>query len=177
MNLLAYFASLDPLRLLRNLPGGVAQGILWGVYEKDDTAAAMGMMTAGTECYIPLTTAKNFTHSKNYQSFAVVSKVGVDSDALAPKVESYLNGFYRSNRYFEVSAFSMSVMISAIGVSYLLQNTATYITGGQPMTYPAINVLNRTVNIVGTPTKIVVLVTPVLVLLLIGRKVLFSRRR
>ena len=36
------------------------------------------------------------------------------------------------------SAPRMSVMISAIGVSYLLQNTATYITGGQPMTYPVI---------------------------------------
>ena len=34
------------------------------------------------------------------------------------------------------SAPRMSVMISAIGVSYLLQNSATYITGGQPMTYP-----------------------------------------
>ncbi len=33
----------------------------------------------------------------------------------------------------------MSVMISAIGVSYFLQNTATYITGGQPMTYPTIS--------------------------------------
>ena len=31
------------------------------------------------------------------------------------------------------SAPRMSVMISAIGVSYLLQNTATYITGAQPM--------------------------------------------
>ena len=29
----------------------------------------------------------------------------------------------------------MSVMISAIGVSYLLENTATYVTGGQPMTF------------------------------------------
>ena len=47
----------------------------------------------------------------------------------------------------------MSVMISAIGVSYLLQNTATYITGGQPMTYPAIDLLTKTVNIAGTPTK------------------------
>ena len=36
------------------------------------------------------------------------------------------------------SAPRMSVMISAIGVSYLLQNTATYITVGQPMTYPSI---------------------------------------
>lgn len=62
----------------------------------------------------------------------------------------------------------MSVMISAIGVSYLLQNTATYVTGGQPMTYPAISLLTKTVNIVGTPTKLVVIVTPFLVLILIG---------
>ena len=61
----------------------------------------------------------------------------------------------------------MSVMISAIGVSYLLQNTATYVTGGQPMTYPVINALNNTISIMGTPTKLVVLITPVLVLVLI----------
>ena len=62
----------------------------------------------------------------------------------------------------------MSVMISAIGVSYLLQNTATYVTGGQPMTYPAIGLLTKTVNIVGTPTKLVVILTPFLVLILIA---------
>ena len=62
----------------------------------------------------------------------------------------------------------MSVMISAIGVSYLLQNTATYVTGGQPMTYPAIQLLTKTVNIAGTPTKLVVILTPFLVLILIA---------
>ena len=61
----------------------------------------------------------------------------------------------------------MSVMISAIGVSYLLQNTATYVTGGQPMTYPAIDLLINTVDIAGTPTKLVVIITPFLVLALI----------
>jgi len=66
------------------------------------------------------------------------------------------------------SAPRMSVMISAIGVSYLLQNLATYITGGQPMTYPTINALNNTVNIVGTPTKLVVIITPFLVLILVA---------
>ena len=45
-------------------------------------------------------------------------------------------------------------MISAIGVSYLLQNTATYVTGGQPMTYPAIPLLSDTVTIGGAPTKL-----------------------
>ena len=66
------------------------------------------------------------------------------------------------------SAPRMSVMISAIGVSYLLQNTATYVTGGQPMTYPAIHFLTRTVNICGASTKLVVILTPVLVLVLIA---------
>lgn len=61
----------------------------------------------------------------------------------------------------------MSVMISAIGVSYFLQNTATYITGGQPMTYPGVPALAKTINIAGTPTKLVVLITPVLVVLLV----------
>ena len=65
------------------------------------------------------------------------------------------------------SAPRMSAMISAIGVSYLLQNTATYVTGGQPMTYPTIETLNRTINIMGTPTKLVVILTPALVLGLI----------
>ena len=31
MEIIAYFASLNPLKLLRNLPGGIAQGILWGI--------------------------------------------------------------------------------------------------------------------------------------------------
>ena len=61
----------------------------------------------------------------------------------------------------------MSVMISAIGVSYLLQNLATYVTGGQPMTYPTIGILNKTIDIVGTSTKLVVIITPILVLVLI----------
>ena len=61
----------------------------------------------------------------------------------------------------------MSVMISAIGVSYLLQNTATYVTGGQPMTYPAINALTKTVSIAGASTKLVVIITPILVVALI----------
>ena len=65
------------------------------------------------------------------------------------------------------SAPRMSVMISAIGVSYLLQNTATYVTGGQPMTYPSIEALTKTINICGASTKLVVIITPFLVIALI----------
>ena len=64
------------------------------------------------------------------------------------------------------SAPRMSVMISAIGVSYLLQNTATYVPGGQPMSYPAIPVLSDMVQVGPTTTSMVTIITPILVLLL-----------
>ena len=65
------------------------------------------------------------------------------------------------------SAPRMSVMISAIGVSYLLQNTATYVTGGQPMIYPSLPFLSATITVAGTSIKWVVLLTPVLVVALV----------
>ncbi|MCI6647799.1 MAG: branched-chain amino acid ABC transporter permease [Oscillospiraceae bacterium] len=65
------------------------------------------------------------------------------------------------------SAPRMSVMISAIGVSYLLQNCALYFTGGLPQTYPAIPWLSRSVNVLGATTKMVTVVTPVLTLVLV----------
>lgn len=65
------------------------------------------------------------------------------------------------------SAPRMSVMISAIGVSYLLQNLALYITGGLSQQYPAIPWLSDTVTILGATTKRVTLVTPVLTVILV----------
>ena len=62
----------------------------------------------------------------------------------------------------------MSLMISAIGVSYLIQNLAFYITGGvpQPVNNP-IPWISENVSILGTSTKRVTLVTPVLTILLV----------
>ena len=62
----------------------------------------------------------------------------------------------------------MSVMISAIGVSYLLQNLALYITGGLSKQYPAIPWLSDTITILGATTKRVTIITPILTVVLIG---------
>lgn len=66
----------------------------------------------------------------------------------------------------------MSVMISAIGVSYLLQNCALYFTGGLPRQYPAIPFLAKTVTIWGATTKVVTIVTPFLTIALVFALVL-----
>ena len=65
------------------------------------------------------------------------------------------------------SAPRMSVMISAIGVSFLIQNFATYYTGGLARIYPSLPFLSDTVTIAGASTRWVTIVTPFLVIALI----------
>ena len=62
----------------------------------------------------------------------------------------------------------MSLMISAIGVSYLIQNLAFYITGGvpQPVTVP-IPWISENIMVLGASTKRVTVVTPVLTIALV----------
>ncbi len=65
------------------------------------------------------------------------------------------------------SAPRMSVMISAIGVSYTLQNLVLYITGGLNKDYPAIPWLSESITIMGATTKRVTIVTPFLTIALV----------
>lgn len=73
------------------------------------------------------------------------------------------------------SAPRMSVMISAIGVSYMLQNVALYVTGGLAKTYPAMPWLSDMVTVFGATTKRVTLITPVLTIVLVAALVLLIR--
>ena len=65
------------------------------------------------------------------------------------------------------SAPRMSVMISAIGVSYLIQNLALYVTGGLPQIYPKIPYISDSISILGASTKRVTVITPILTIALI----------
>ena len=70
----------------------------------------------------------------------------------------------------------MSVMISAIGVSYTLQNLVLYITGGLNKIYPKIPLLSDSVKIGAATTKVVTVVTPPLVILLVVALVLLINK-
>ena len=62
----------------------------------------------------------------------------------------------------------MSLMISAIGVSYLIQNLAFYLTGGLPQPVKtSIPWISDTITLFGTSTKRVTVVTPVLTIALV----------
>ena len=126
-----------------DLKGQIVEYTICGVYEhvESDTAAMFGG-SSRTNCYIPLTTAQDFNHSKNYSSISVVSKVGVDSEELAARIENYMNGFYRNNQYFEVNAFSMASMVSILGEMMSTITLAISIVAGIALLVGGIGVMN-----------------------------------
>ena len=69
----------------------------------------------------------------------------------------------------------MSVMISAIGVSYLLQNLSTYVTGGLAQSYPNIPWLRTEIQIGSITVRRLAILTPVLTILLVIALVLLIK--
>ena len=69
----------------------------------------------------------------------------------------------------------MSIMISAIGMSYLIQNLALYITGGLLKTYPKIPWISDSITIFGAITKRVTVITPFLTIILVVGLVLLIK--
>lgn len=65
------------------------------------------------------------------------------------------------------SAPRMSIMISAIGVSYLLQNLATYLFTALPRGYPEIPMLKRVFQIGTLSSSLVTFITPVITVILV----------
>lgn len=61
----------------------------------------------------------------------------------------------------------MSVMISAIGVSYLLQNLMWYLTGGLAKQYPILPWIGDNITVFGCHTKRVTLITPFVTILMV----------
>ncbi len=64
------------------------------------------------------------------------------------------------------SAPRMSVMISAIGVSYLLQNLVSYITGGLSKQFPDIPFISESTRLFGVKDKIAVFISPLVAIAL-----------
>lgn len=60
----------------------------------------------------------------------------------------------------------MSVMISAIGVSYLLQNLVAYLTGGLSKQFPDIPLMSESVKLFGVKDKLSVFLSPVVSIVL-----------
>ncbi len=72
----------------------------------------------------------------------------------------------------------ITVLISAIGASFFLQNFATVVFGGRPKAFPIPDVLNRIINIGGVSINLVTFIIPVItVILLVGLRYIINNTK
>lgn len=116
-----------------------------GVYEYEQSSfgfSASSDKNITTDCYIPLRTAKELNHSTGYSQFTVVTASGVDADAFSETTEQFFNTYYRKNRYFEVSAFSMASMVETMSSMLSTITTAISVIAGIALLVGGIGVMN-----------------------------------
>ena len=116
-----------------------------GVYEYEQSSfgfSASSDKDITTECYIPLRTAKELSHSTGYLQFTVVTASGVDADAFSETTEQFFNTYYRNNRHFEASAFSMASMVETMSDMLSTITTAISVIAGIALLVGGIGVMN-----------------------------------
>ena len=116
-----------------------------GVYEYEQSM--MGFSSSSdkdvtTNCYIPLRTAKEINHTTGYSQFTVVTAAEVDPDDFAEDTEQFFNVYYRNNRYFEVSAFSMASIVETMSDMLSTITTAIAVIAGIALLVGGIGVMN-----------------------------------
>lgn len=116
-----------------------------GVYEYEQSSfgfSASSDKDIITDCYIPLRTAKELNHSTGYSQFTVVTASGVDADGFSETTEQFFNTYYRNNRHFEVSAFSMASMVETMSSMLSTITAAISVIAGIALLVGGIGVMN-----------------------------------
>lgn len=115
-----------------------------GVYEyQQNYMMGMPVGDAQTPVYMPLRTGINFAHTdKAYPYIQIITKVGVDADMLATKIENFFEPFYRNNRNFEISAMTLTSMTSMLTEMLGTITLAISIVAGIALVVGGIGVMN-----------------------------------
>ena len=116
-----------------------------GVYQYEQSAMMISLVSEKdtmTNLYIPLRTAMEINHSESYSQFTVITRDGVDSDAFADTTENFLSAYYRNNRNFEPSAFSMASMVEIMSDMMSTITTAIAVIAGIALLVGGIGVMN-----------------------------------
>ncbi len=127
-----------------NSGNSVGNFTIVGIYKKEANAM-MGMSMGGsvTDVYMPLRTANNYSHMKEqYTSFQVVTKVGVNSDELSAKLETFFKPYYRNNRNFKVTVMTLSSMVSMLTQMLSTITLAIAVVAGIALLVGGIGVMN-----------------------------------
>lgn len=119
--------------------------VVVGVYEYEQSPYMISTTSdkdKETALYIPLKTGQNLAHNENFASFTVVTKADTDPDAFAKTTGQFFNAFYRKNRNWQISAFSMASMVDIMSTMMGSLTTAISVIAGIALLVGGIGVMN-----------------------------------
>ena len=116
-----------------------------GIYEYEQSD--MGFSSASekdisTSVYIPLKAAQDVNHKTGYSQFTVVTKTDVDADSFAEDTENFFSTYYRRNKNFGPSAYSMSSIVETMTEMMSTITLAISIIAGIALLVGGIGVMN-----------------------------------
>lgn len=125
---------------------GYSHYTIVGVYEHQENPM---MVTTSSEkdmvtyLYIPLKAAQSKNHSSGgFESISVIAGQNVDTNQMILDAKNYFNAYYRNNRYYDVGAFSMASMISAMSTMMDTVTLAIGVIAGISLLVGGVGVMN-----------------------------------
>lgn len=114
-----------------------------GVYEYENPGMMMMGGEVSTNVYIPLRTAMNFSEvSNSYSYLQIITKVGVDGNELAAKLEKFFEPYYRNNRNYEVTSMTLESMTEMLTTMLSTITIAISVIAGIALLVGGIGVMN-----------------------------------
>ena len=117
-----------------------------GVYEYEENPMMINTSSdkdITTYLYIPIKVAQTKNHSSGgFESISIVAKSNVNTNEMILDAKNYFNTYYRNNRYYEVGAFSMASMISAMSTMMDTVTLAIGVIAGISLLVGGVGVMN-----------------------------------
>ncbi len=94
-----------------------------GVYKSESQYASMFSFGRGSTVYMPLQAANEIARAKGaYRTIQAVAAVGIEPDELSDDIQNFFKPYYRSNKKFEVVAYTFGGLL---GILYTMLDTIT----------------------------------------------------
>lgn len=125
---------------------GYSHYTIVGVYEHQENPMMISTSSEKdimTYLYIPLKAAQSRNHSSGgFESVSIIARQNVDTNKMILDAKNYFNAYYRNNHYYDVGAFSMASMISAMSTMMDTVTLAIGVIAGISLLVGGVGVMN-----------------------------------
>lgn len=125
---------------------GYSHYTIVGVYQHQESPMAISTSSdkdVVTYLYIPLKAAQEKNHSSGgFESISIIAGQNTNNNEMILNAKNYFNTYYRNNHYYDVGAFSMASMLSAMTTMMSTVTLAIGVIAGISLLVGGVGVMN-----------------------------------